>query len=290
VGYAPGGGGDVLARAFAAELSKSLGQPVIVDNRPGANGMIALAQLAKSAPDGYTLGVANPFDITAALLYEGEMQYDIEKDFAPVAPMATTPLFLVVTPSLGVSNVQELVALAKSKPGALNFGTGGVGAPNHMFMELLNYKTGAKMTHVPYKGGAQSSAAVVSGEVAATWVSGPQGLPLIRAERLKPLAVSSAVRSSVLPDVPTMTESGVSGFALDTWFGIQAPAATPRAIVELLNAEITRIAKSPEMLERIEKSGSVPLYASPEQFAAIFAREAALWRDLLKNVEIKALR
>jgi tripartite-type tricarboxylate transporter receptor subunit TctC len=157
-------------------------------------------------------------------------------------------------------------------------------------MELLAYKTGIKLTQIPYKGGAQSAAAVLAGEVHAAWVSGPQAMPQIKAGRFKPLAISSRVRNAALPDVPTMLESGVPGFAVDTWFGIHAPAATPPAIVKQLNAEITRIAKSKEMVERIEKSGSVPLYATPEEFAEMVNSEAKLWQDLFENVDLQSLR
>jgi tripartite-type tricarboxylate transporter receptor subunit TctC len=289
VGFAPGGGGDTLARAFAADLNKSLGWSVVVENRPGANSMIAAGVLAKSPPDGYTLGVSSPPDITNALIYGNVAPYKIS-DFVPVAPMATLPLVLVVTPSFPANNIKEFIALAKEKPGAINYGTAGVGAPNHLFMELFAYKTGIKLTQIPYKGGSQSAAAVLAGEVQAAWVSGPQAMPQIRAGKFKPLAISSRHRHPSLPDVPTMIESGVPGFAVDTWFGIHAPAGTPPEIVKLLNAEITRIAKSKEMLERIEKSGSIPLYATPAEFAEMVNNEAKLWQDLFENVDLKTLR
>ena len=290
VGFAPGGGGDVLARAFAAELTKSLGQSFVVENRPGANSMLAAGQVAKAPPDGYTLGLSSPADITNSLMYGNDAPYSISKDFAPVAPMATLPLLLVVNPSLPVSSAKEFIALAKTKPGAINYGTAGVGAPNHLFMELMSHKMGIKLTQIAYKGGAQSGAAVLSGEVHAAWVSGPQAMPQIRADRLKALAISSRVRSPALPDVPTMLESGVPGYAIDTWFGIHAPAATPRAIVSALNAEMTRIGKTKEMVGRIENLGSVPLYATPEQFSEMVTNEAALWRELFENVDLKSLR
>lgn len=289
VGFAPGGGGDVLARAFGAELSKSLGQSVIVENRPGASGMIAAAAVAKALPDGYTLGVSSPPDITNPLINGSVANYKIT-DFVPVAPMATLPLVLVVTPSFPVSNVKEFIELAKAKPGAINYGTAGIGAPNHLFMELFAYKAGIKLTQIPYKGGAQAAAALLAGDVQAAWVSGPQAMPQIRAGKFKPLAISSRARNSELPGVPTMQESGVPGFAVDTWFGIHAPAGTPPAIVKLLNADITRIAKTPEMVQRIEKLGSLPLYATPEEFAEMVANEAKLWQDLFQNVDLQTFR
>jgi len=289
VGFAPGGGGDVLARAFATELTKSLGQSVVVENRPGAGSMIAAGLLSKAPPDGYTLGVSSPPDITNALIYGSVAPYRIS-DFVPVAPMATLPLVLVVTPSFPASNVREFVELAKAKPGVINYGTAGIGAPNHLFMELFAYKTGIKLTHIPYKGGAQSAAAVLAGDVQAAWVSGPQAMPQIRAGKFKPLAISSRTRNAELPDVPTMLESGVAGFAVDTWFGIHAPAATPPEIVKLLNAEITRIARSRDMVERIEKAGSIPLYATPAEFADMVNNEARLWQDLFENVDLQSLR
>ena len=289
VGFAPGGGGDTLARAFQPELSKALGQSVVVENRPGANSMIAAGLVAKSPPDGYTLGVSSPPDITNALIYGNIAAYKIT-DFVPVAPMATLPLLLVVTPSFPANNVKEFIELAKAKPGYINYGTAGVGAPNHLFMELFAHKMGLKLTAIPYKGGAQSAAAVLAGDVHAAWVSGPQAMPQIKAGRFKPLAISSRTRNAALPDVPTMLESGVPGFAVDTWFGIHAPAGTPPAIVKQLNAEITRIAKSKEMVERIEKSGSIPLYLTPEEFADLVNNEAKLWKDLFENVDLQSLR
>jgi len=288
VGYAPGGGADILTRAFAGELQKALGQPFVVENRPGANGILAAAQLAKSAPDGYTLGVAVPSNVTNMLLYKsGDERYDFVKDFAPIAPMATTPLILVVHPSLPVNNVKELIALAKAKPGEINYAGAGSASSAQLFMELMNYKAGIKMTHVPYKGGSPGLMATLSGEVSATWVSTAVGLSHIKAGKLKALAVSTEKRIPALPDVPTLSEAGVPGYIADVWYGLQAPAGTPKAIIQKLNSEMTRIAKTPQMQERIEKLGAIPLYATPEQFAATIAAEGSLWSELFKNVQIK---
>ena len=270
-------------------LTKSLGWSIVVENRPGANAMIAAALVAKAAPDGYTLGVVSPPDITNALIYGNTAQYKIT-DFVPIAPMATLPLVLVSTPSFPASTIKELIALAKAKPGAINYGTAGVGAPNHLFMELFAYKTGIKLTQIPYKGGAQSAAAVLAGQVDLAWVSGPSAMPQILAGKFKPIAISSRTRNPALPDVPTMLESGVPGFAVETWFGIHAPAGTPPAIVKQLNAEINRVARSKEMVDRIEKSGSFPVYVTPEEFAEMVNNEAKLWRDLFENVDLQSLR
>jgi len=287
IGYAPGGASDVLTRAFAEELSKSLGQPFIVENRPGANGVTAAVQLAKSTPDGYTIGIAVPSNVTNMLLHKaGEQPYDFVKDFAPIAPMASTPMILVVTPSLPVKNVKELIDMAKSKPGQINYAGAGAASTAQLFMELMNYKAGIKMTHVPYKGGAPGMLATMTGEVATTWVSTVAGLSTIKAGKLRPLAVSTTKRIPSLPDVPTIAEAGVPGFVADVWFGLQAPGGTPKAIVDKLNSEIQRISKTPAMQERIANIGAIAMYQSPEQFAATIAAESAVWSDLFKHVKI----
>ena len=288
VGFPPGGSADILARVFATELEKPLGQPMVVENRPGADGLLAAGLLAKATPDGYTLGVVVPGNVTNLLLYKGkDVPYDVAKDFAPIAPMATTPLVLVVTPSLPVNSVKDLVALAKAKSGALNYGSAGHGSSHQFFTELMNNKTGIKITHVPYQGGGPAIRATMAGEVAMTWVSVASGSAQIQAGTLKPLATSLKTRLPSMPNVPTMIESGIAGYAADVWLGIQAPAGTPRPVIARINAEMNGISKSPSMLDRFSKMGMIPMYQTPEEFTATIADEAAKWSGLLKDGEFK---
>lgn len=286
VGFAAGGGGDILTRAYSQELSKNLGQPFVVDNRAGANGMVAAGALAKSAPDGYTLGMAVPALLTNALLVPS-VPYKVT-DFQPIGGMATTPMVLVAHPEVKAKNVKEFIALAKSQPGKLNYAGAGPASSAQLFMELFNYKAGIQTAHIPYKGGAPGMAATMAGETAVTWVSTAQGLPLIEAGKLRPLAVSTPKRVPALKDVPTMAESGVPGFTLDVWFGIQAPAGTPRPIVDKLNAEMNKIAKSPEMQDRLQKMAVMPIYGSADDFGAIQKAEYASWAELFKHVKVSA--
>jgi tripartite-type tricarboxylate transporter receptor subunit TctC len=287
VGFAPGGGGDILSRAYAAELEKALGQPFLVENRPGANGMIAAGALAKAAPDGYTLAMTVPAVLTNALLVPST-PYKVPNDFQPIAGMATTPMLLVVNPDFPARTVKEFVALAKVKPGSINYAGAGAASSAQLFMEYFNYKAGIKTTHIPYQGGAPGMTATVAGDTAVTWVSTAQGLPLVKAGKLRAIAVSTPKRIAALPDVPTMVEAGVPGYALDVWFGYAAPAGTPKPIVDKLNAEMNRIARSPAMLERLEKMGVIPMYGSADDFAAVQKAEYDRWAELFKHVTIKA--
>ncbi|MBM3345228.1 MAG: tripartite tricarboxylate transporter substrate binding protein [Betaproteobacteria bacterium] len=286
VGFAPGGGGDILTRAYAAELGKALGQTFVVENRAGANGMLAAGALAKAAPDGYSLGMSVPALLTNAMLVP-TVPYKLA-DFQPVGMMAATPMVLVVNPGVQAKSVKEFVALAKAQPGKINYAGAGAASTAQLFMELFNFKTGISTAHIPYKGGAPGMASTVAGETAITWVSTAQGLPLIGAGKLRALAVSTGKRVPSLPDVPTLRESGVPGFVLDVWFGYWAPAATPRPIVDRLNTEMNRIAKSPEMQGRLEKLGVLPLTGSPEDAAAIQKAEIDQWTELFKHVKISA--
>ena len=286
VGFAPGGGGDILSRAFASEMEKALGQPFLVENRPGANGLVAAGQLAKLPADGYTLGMTVPAVFTNALLVPNT-PYKVPNDFQPIGMMATTPMLLVVHPKVQANSVKEFIALAKASPGKVNYAGAGNASTVHLFMELLNYKAGIQTTHIPYGGGGPGMASTVAGDTDVTWVSTVQGLPLVNAGKLKVLAVSTAQRIKSLPNVPTMIEAGVPGFAVDVWFGYHAPAGTPRPIVERLNAEMNRIARTPDMLARIDKLGAVPMYGSAEDFAAVQKAEVDRWTELFKHVTIK---
>ena len=286
VGFAPGGGSDILTRAIAVELEKSFGQPVLVENRAGANGIIAMDSVAKSAPDGFNVAVAINSTVTNTLLKK-DMPYDLWKDLAPVVRFASTPLVLVVNPDVPARTTKEFIDLIKANPGKLNYGSPGNGSPIHLFQELLSLKVGLDIKHIPYKGGAPSMTATLSNEVQANWVSTVQSLPLIQAGKLRPLAVSTAQRSPTLPDVPAVAEA-VPGYSADVWFAFMVRAGTPQANVNRLNAEVNRINKTPAMAERVAKLGAVQLFNTPVEFGAFLKEDAEKWGELFKKVTIKA--
>jgi tripartite-type tricarboxylate transporter receptor subunit TctC len=286
VGFAPGGGGDIIARAFAGELDKALGQPVVVENRPGANGAIAVDLVAKSPPDGNTLALAISSTVTNSLLNK-DLPYDLWKDLAPVVMFATTPLILVVHPDVPAKTAKEFIDLVKSRPGQLNYGSPGNGSPIQLFQELLSLRVGLDIKHIPYKGGAPAQTAVLANEVQASWVSPAQSLPLVQAGRLRPLAISTKQRSSALPDVPSMSET-VPGYVADVWYGFLVRAGSPAAAINRLNAEVSRINKTPAMTERMAKLGNIQLYNTPAEFGAFMKEEADKWGELFKKVPIKA--
>jgi tripartite-type tricarboxylate transporter receptor subunit TctC len=283
VGFAPGGAGDILTRDYANALQKSLGQPVVVENKAGANGVIATEALAKSPPDGYTLVLAINSTVTNPLLYKN-IPYDVWKDVVPVSLIANTPLVLGCNPSFPPKDLRELIAYAKAKPGEVTYGSPGNGSIIQLAMELMNFKAGIKMTHVPYKGGAPSMTAVLGGEVNCSWFSIAQSLPHIKAGKLRALAVTE--KSPTLPDVPRAADAGVPGYTADTWYGYLAPAGTPQAIVDKLNAELNRIGKSPEMIERLNALGAIPMYGTPTEFASFMRSEAAKWGDVITATKI----
>jgi tripartite-type tricarboxylate transporter receptor subunit TctC len=285
VGFAPGGGGDILTRAYADALKESLGQPVVVENRAGANGILAAEMLAKAPPDGYTLGLAINSTVTNQFLYK-TLSYDVWKDFVPVSLIANTTLVLACNPSLQAKNLTELIALAKNTAGGLNYGSPGNGSIIQMAMELMNLQAGIKMNHIPYKGGAPAMTAVLGGEVACSWFSIAQSLPQIKEGKLRPIAVGTAESNPTLPDVPPAAKAGVPGYAADTWFGYLAPAGTPAAIVNKLNAEFNRISRTPAMLERIEKLGAVPMYGTSAEFAAFMRAESDKWGSVIQKTGI----
>ena len=286
VGFAPGGGSDILTRAYAAELEKVFGQPMVVENRAGANGIIAMDSVAKSAPDGLNVAVAINSTVTNTLLKK-DMPYDLWKDIAPVVMFAATPLVLVVHPDVPAKTTREFIDLIKANPGKLNYGSPGNGSPIHLFQELLSLNVGLNIKHIPYKGGAPSMTATLSNEVQANWVSTVQSLPLIQAGRLRPLAVSTTQRSPTLPDVPAVAEA-VPGYSADVWFAFVVRAGTPQANINRLNAEVNRITKSPAMAERVAKLGALSLTNTPAEFEKFLRDDAEKWGELFKKVTIKA--
>jgi len=285
VGFQPGGGVDMSARTVGQPLGTALGQSVVVDNRPGAAGNLAASVVAKSTPDGYTLLMANS-TISNPTLFKS-LPFDIRKDLDPVGLIAIGPSVLVVNPSVPARNVKDLIALAKAQPKTLVYGSGGVGNITHLEMEILNSMTGTQMTHVPYKGSAPSIIGLVSGEVQAVFCSIPSALVQIRAGKIRALAVSILKRSSVLPDVPTIHESGVPGYDAASWYAVLAPAGTPKNVTALLGKEIVRIVAVPEVRSRFANDGFEPAGTGPAEFARFLKAELAKWEKAIKAAGIQ---
>jgi tripartite-type tricarboxylate transporter receptor subunit TctC len=287
VAYAPGGSNDILARALAQKLGETWKQPVLVDNRPGGNTIIGTDLVANAPPDGYTLLVTPPsFVINPGLVKK--LPYDSLRDFTPVSLLNINPQVLVVNPSVPAKNVKELIALAKSKPGVLNYSSSGSGGANHLAGELLKSMAGLRIVHVPYKGNAPSLTALVSGEVDFAINSLPSALPLIRPGRLRAIAVTSRTRSSVLPELPTIEESGLRGYEAVAWTGLSAPAKTPRDIVERINGTVAATIATPEFRDRLRSEGSDPVGSTPEQFAAFLQSEIAKWQKIVSAAGVVA--
>jgi len=281
----PGGGVDILARIVADHYSQVLGQRFIVDNRPGAGGSIGVETVAKAAPDGHTLLVSSSSMVTNAAIQT--VRYDPIRDFQPVTKLTSNAYILLTTTSLPVSSVKELVALARSQPGNVTYASSGTGGVLHLGAELLCALAGVRMNHVPYKGVADAYPAVISGQV--NWVLGNpiSALPLIKAGRMKGIAVSGAARMKVLPELPTIAESGVPGYAVDAWFGLFAPARVPPRIVEKLYVEASRAVRAPELERRLQAEGADVVGNPPQEFAAQVRAEYEKWRSLVAKAGLK---
>jgi tripartite-type tricarboxylate transporter receptor subunit TctC len=282
VPFPAGGTTDILARAVAQKLSEAWGQQVIVDNRPGAGGNIGSDLVAKSKPDGYTLlmGTVGTHAINPSL-YKN-MPYDHVKDFVPVILVAGVPNVLVVNPSLPVHSVPELIAYAKANPGKLNFASSGNGTSIHLSGELFKAMTGVEMTHVPYKGSAPALTDLIGGQVQLMFDNLPSSLPFIKAGKLRALAVTSGARAAALPDLPTLAESGLPGFEASSWFGVLAPAGTPRDIVAKLDGTIASWLASPEAKEKLLAQGAIAAGGTPDDFARHIAAETSKWAKVVK--------
>jgi tripartite-type tricarboxylate transporter receptor subunit TctC len=283
----PGDAPDVIARLVADKLSSALGQQVVVENRPGAGGVVGSDYVAKSAPDGYTLimGNAGSHGINAAVY--SKLPYDIQHDFAPVSQVAVAPNVMVINPSVPASSVAEFIAYAKANPGKFSYASGGNGSSAHMSMELFKSMSGIDLQHVPYKGSSPALTDVVSGQVIAFIGNMPPTVPLIKAGKLRALAVTTKTRSALMPELPTIMEAGLPGFETVAWFGVLAPAGTPPEVVNRLSAEIAKIAKSPEMRERLVAMGAEPVGSTPAEFKAVIDRDIAKWKPLAQKVGIK---
>lgn len=287
ISFAPGGVHDTLARVLQPRLSEALGQPIVIENRPGAGGNIAAEAVAKSAPDGYTFLVASEAIATNKYLYHGTA-YDPYKDLAPVAKLADYPMALIANPSLPADNVKELVALARAKPGALSYGSAGVGASGHLAAELLNSAEGVQIVHVPYKGGAPALADLVAGRIQVMFLSVSLSAPQVKQGRIKALAVTGAKRSDKLPGVPTAAEQGFPGVQALLFSSLLAPAATPEPVIRRMNAEAVKALRAPDVEKRLDELGAVPAPSSPEEFAAILKRDGDTWGKLIREKNIRA--
>ncbi|MBI5720834.1 MAG: tripartite tricarboxylate transporter substrate binding protein [Burkholderiales bacterium] len=288
VPYPAGGASDIMARAFAEKLAAGLGAQVIVDNRAGAGGNLAGSAAAKAAPDGYTLffGAAGPLAVNPALY--AKMPFDPAKDFAPIGLVGSMALFLTVPADLPVKSLPDLIALSKARPGALNYASSGVGGTTHLAMEWLKSQAGADITHVPYKGTAAGVADMVGGRIQVIFDAWPTTSPHVRAGKLRYLAVSTARRSALEPEVPTMTELGLSGFDLYVWYGLMAPAGTPAEIVQKLARLTAEITTKADLRERFASLGMEPLTGTPDRFAEHLRVETDKWARIVKLSGAKA--
>ncbi len=286
VPFAAGGGTDLIARTLANKLSQSLGQPVVVENLTGASGVIGTNAAAKANADGYTIMIATPtFTVNPSLM--SKIPYDAIKDFAPISLVARAPHLLAVNPSLPVTSVKELVALAKSQNVPLTFSSGSVGGSSHLGGELFSSFAGIKMTHIPYKGTGEAAIAVVSGTVALAFLDMQTMLPLVKSGRLRAIAVTSPSRSSVAPDLPTVAESGYPEFQSGLWYGLLAPAGTPARIIATLNAEVVKIMQSADIRKTLGSEGAEAVGSTPEAFAEVIKTEIPRWNKLVKEVGIR---
>lgn len=279
----PGGQTDLLGRLVGQKLTEKWGQPVIVDNRGGANTIIGMTLAAKAAPDGYTLAVTS----TSMAINPGlvrDLPYDGVKDFAPITNLANIPFLLVAHPSVPAKSIKELIALTKARPAQLTFGSGGNGSPSHLSGELLNTMAGIKIVHVPYKGLGQSLVGLLSGQVDMVFAGPLIVLPHVNAGRLRAIAVGSPVRFPAMPTVPTVAESGLLGYESGIWFGIVAPAGTPASIVALLNKEIVNILAQPDVKQRMEAINATIIGDTPEQFANFIRSETSKWTKIAQNI------
>jgi tripartite-type tricarboxylate transporter receptor subunit TctC len=286
VGFAPGGFTDVLARLLGQKLSERLGQPVVVENKPGAAGTLGADLVAKAKPDGYTLLLAHSNSNSVAPSLYPKLPYNVVTDFTPIIPVANTPLLLTVNPSVPAKNVNEFIALAKGKPGGLRFASSGGGSAQHLAAERFQLATGTEMTHIPYKGSGQAIVDLLSGQVELNFESPPNVMTHARAGKLRLLAITSNKRSPLLPEVPTMAEAGVKNAEMLQWFAVMGPAKMPAEITKRLNTEIAAILRSPDVAEKIASQGGEIMGGSSEDFARFIATDSAAFAKLVKEAKI----
>ncbi len=284
VPYAAGGGVDILARVLGGKLTEVLGSQFIVDNRPGAGTVIGTEMVARASADGYTLLFTNAA-LTATPALTDKVPYDTLKSFIPVSLVAGSYNVLVVHPSVPAKSVKELVALAKAKPGQLNYASGGTGSAIHLAMEVFRNATGIDVVHIPYKGAGPALAEVVGGQVPMMFATPPAAIPYIKANRLRPLGASSPQRIAVLPGVPTIAESGYPGFEVNNWYGLLAPSNTPHEVIERLNGTIVKVLALPDVAQRIAALGAEPQSSTPQQFGERLQKELATWQRVLRKAK-----
>ena len=287
VAVPPGGPADTLARLVGPRLAEAFGQSVVIDNRPGANGNIAYEMVARAAPDGYTITVAAAGVAINPSLYR-DVKYDPLRDFAPITLGISVPNILVVHPSVAAASVKELIALAKAHHGQLTFASAGNGTSGHLALEQFRLASGIQVVHVPYKGGGPALSEVIAGQVQALFSIALAAIPQVKAGKVRALAITSAQRSALAPELPTVAESGFPGFEVVGWFGWLAPAKTPREIVNRLNSEIVRILKLPEMRARLQVLGADPVGDTPQAFAAFIKSEHDKWARVIREANIRA--
>ena len=285
---APGGGTDIAARLIAQGMTESLGQAVVVDNRGGAGGIAGVTVAAKlSAPDGYTLVLGSNGHLSFASAINPKLPYDPQKDLAPISLVANQPFVLAVSAALPVNSIRELVALAKSKPGSITYGSGGTGSASHLGVELFQIKSGITLMHIPYKGTGPGMSALMSGELQLLMAGLATVLPQAKSGKIKVLAVSGTQRSRMAPEVPTVAEAGVPGYDFNVWYGMMAPGGTPRPIINKLAGEIARLLKAPIVLERFAVAGLEPMSNTPDEFAALLKREIPAWDKIARDANIR---
>lgn len=288
VPFSPGGATDVVARVVGAKLTEAWGQPILIDNRPGAGGTIGTDLIARAAPDGYTIGGVSLNYTMYPILYRS-FPFDIIKDFSPITLVAKIPSILVVTPSMPVYSLQDLIREARANPGKIGFASGGgVGTGGHVAGELFKKMTGVSMTHIPYKGGGPATTDLIGGHVQISFATTTSIIEAVRANKVRPIAVTSATRFELVPDLPTIAESGVPGFETQEMQGIVAPAGVPPAIIDKLNKEIVRILGLPDVKERLVNLGATPVASTPAAFTEYLRTESAKWADVFKDSGITA--
>ncbi len=286
VPFAPGGGTDIIARLIGIDLTESMGQPVVIDNRGGSGGVVGINLLAKADPDGHTMGLCSLGFSYAPAIY-AKLPYDTEKDIAPIVQVASQPFVFTVHPALAATNMKELIALAKAKPGTIHFGSGGAGGAAHLGTELLKHMMNIDMTHVPYKGTGPALTAMLGGEIQMQLIGASSVVPLMKSGRLRVLAVAGGKRSPALPDAPTVIESGIAGYVFDVWYGMLAPGKTPRVVVGKLNAEINKALRNPAVIQRFSAAGLDTVGGTTEAFEKLIKSEIPKWRKVVAAANIK---
>lgn len=285
VGFAPGGGTDIIARLVAQKLGERWGQPVVVDNRPGASGNIGAELVARSAPDGYTLLMA--FSSHASNPALSKLPFDIERDFTSITQVGSAPMVVAANPALPAKTLGELIAYARSHPGAVKFGSSGIGTPVHLAGELMMQLTGVSMVHVPYKGIAPAMAAILGGDIQITYAAVLSGLQHFKSGRLRPLAIASRTRYPALPDVPTAAEAGLAGYEIDFWYALLGPGGMPASLAERLQRDAAALLNSPDMKESLAAQGCIAVGGTPEALSALIRSEYLLWSKVVKTAGVR---